>query len=446
MMATDVVAAIATGNGRAAIGVVRLSGPQLAPFMCPLFGREIAPRQATLTDFLDSDGLPLDRGIALFFPSPHSYTGEDVLELQGHGGPAVLQLLLRRCLAVGARLAEPGEFSRRAFLNEKLDLAQAEAVADLIEASSEAAVRAALLSLRGEFSQEIRSLVSDLTALRTQIEAAIDFPEEEVDSYPEAGRSVVLTQLRQKLDRTYARAAAGKVLRDRVQVVLIGPPNVGKSSLLNCLSEDEVAIVTPLPGTTRDLIRNEIVLDGVTLQLIDTAGLRVTQDPIEQMGIDCARRAVQDADLILLIEDVTQPRLMERDWEFAQLPVGTRRIKVLNKIDLLVDQPYERRASDEATIAVSAKTSEGLAQLRLAILSAAGRSPEIEGLFLARERHLEALVRGDTHLQNAERVVTRLELFAEELRLAQLALSAITGKFTADHLLGEIFSKFCIGK
>ena len=448
MTEVDVIAAIATGSGHAAIGVIRLSGPRLSRFMQPLFAGEIPPRQAILTDFLDSRSRALDKGIALFFPSPHSYTGEDVLELQGHGGPAVLQLLLRRCLAVGARLAAPGEFSRRAFLNGKLDLAQAEAVADLIEASSEAAARAAMLSLKGEFSHEIQALVFELTALRVQIEADIDFPEEDADTRDDSGRSRALQRVRQRLDGIHARSASGKLLRDGVQVVLIGPPNVGKSSLLNRLAGDEVAIVTELPGTTRDTVRSEILLDGMAIHLVDTAGLRETQDAVEQLGIDRARKAVQDADLVLLVDDVERGRLADQDWILGQIPRTVKRIRVLNKIDLLNRQPDKRQIGGETQVAVSAKTAAGLALLHAAILEAVGRSPspEGEGVFLARERHLEVLARAAGHLENAKTCLTQLELFAEELRLAQLALSEITGEFSADDLLGEVFSKFCIGK
>ena len=284
MREADVIAAIATGSGRAAIGVIRLSGPELDRFMLPLLGRAIRPRWATLTDFLDSDGRPLDTGIVLFFPGPHSYTGEDVLELQAHGGLAVLQLLLRRCLALGARLAQPGEFSRRAFLNEKLDLAQAEGVADLIEASSEAAARAALRSFKGEFSQAIRELVRNLIALRVELEASIDFPEDDAVAMSEGGMGSRLQGLQGDLARIQERAASGSILRDGVQIVLIGRPNVGKSSLLNRLAGEEVAIVTEVPGTTRDTVRSDLLLEGMPIHLVDTAGLRATWDPVEKLG------------------------------------------------------------------------------------------------------------------------------------------------------------------
>jgi tRNA modification GTPase len=446
MREADVIAAIATGNGRAAIGVIRLSGPELNRFMLPLLGRAVPPRRAVLTDFLDSSGRALDTGIALFFPGPHSYTGEDVLELQGHGGPAVLQLLLRRCLALGARLAQPGEFSRRAFLNEKLDLAQAESVADLIEASSEAAARAAMRSLKGEFSQEIRAIVSDLTALRAEVEASIDFPEEDSGTLYERPAGSALQELRRRLAGIQERGASGRLLRDVAQIVLIGPPNVGKSSLLNRLAGEEAAIVTDLPGTTRDTVRSEVLLGGMPLQLLDTAGLRETQDPVEKLGIERTWRAVREADVVLVVDDVQRLNAEERDWILAQLPAKTKRIGVLNKIDLVDRAPGRYQLDGEIQIAVSAKTGAGIDFLHAVILEAAGRMPEAEGTFLARERHLEGLARAAEHLESAGNCLNQLELFAEELRLAQIALGEITGEFTADDLLGEIFSKFCIGK
>ncbi len=414
--------------------------------MQPLFGRAIEARRAVLTDFLDSGGQALDTGIALFFPSPHSYTGEDVLELQGHGGPAVLQVLLRRCLAVGARLAQPGEFSKRAFLNGKLDLAQAESIADLIEANSEAAARAAMRSLKGEFSREITTLVCELTALRVQIEARIDFPEEDTATDHDPGAAPTLQRLREKLASIQVRCTSGKLLRDAVQVVLIGAPNVGKSSLLNRLAGDEVAIVTEVPGTTRDTVRTEILLDGMAIQLIDTAGLRETQDTVERLGIDRARKVVQEADLLLLVDDAERGKSVDVDWTVAEIPPAAKQIKVLNKIDLVHRQPAQRQLDNVIEIEVSAKTGAGLTLLRSAILETAGRLPEAEGVFLARERHLESLTRAAAHLQNAEGSLGQVDLAADDLRLAQLALCEITGAFNADDLLGEIFSRFCIGK
>ena len=446
MREADVIAAIATGNGRAAIGVIRLSGPELNRFMPPLLGRVISPRRATLTDFLDSSGRALDTGIALFFPSPYSYTGEDVLELQGHGGPAVLQLLLRRCLALGARLAQPGEFSRRAFLNEKLDLAQAESVADLIEASSEAAARAALRSLKGEFSQEIKALVSNLTSLRAELEASIDFPDDDAGTLCERAAWSALQSLRRQLTGIRERASSGNLLRDGAQIVLIGPPNVGKSSLLNRLAGEEVAIVTELPGTTRDTVRSELLLEGMPIHLVDTAGLREAQDPVEKLGIDRTWRAVGDADVVLVVGDVQRPNPAERDWILSQIPVKSKRIMVLNKIDLVDREPSRYQLDGEVRVEVSAKTAAGIGLLHAAILETAGRLPEVEGVFLARERHLEGLARAAGHLESAESRLKQPELLAEELRLAQIALGEITGEFTADDLLGEIFSKFCIGK
>jgi tRNA modification GTPase len=414
--------------------------------MQPLFGRAILPRSAVLTDFLDSGGKALDTGIALYFPAPQSYTGEDVLELQGHGGPAVLQVLMRRCLGLGVRLAQPGEFSKRAFLNGKLDLAQAESIADLIEAGSEAAARAAMRSLKGEFSQEIQALVSELTNLRVQIEAGIDFPEEDTVTHDPLGIAHTLAALQDNLGAIQKRSTAGNLLREGIQIVLIGPPNVGKSSLLNRLAGDEVAIVTEVPGTTRDTIRSEILLEGMALQLVDTAGLRETQDTVERLGIERARKAVQVADLLLLVDDAERGKGTDQQWALAEIPATARRIRVLNKIDLVQREPAKRQSGGITEIQVSAKTGAGLPLLRSTILEAVGCLGDIEGVFLARERHLDALARAATHLQGAQHSVNQVDLAAEDLRLAQLALSEITGEFTADDLLGEIFCKFCLGK
>jgi tRNA modification GTPase len=446
MREADVIAAIATGGDRAAIGVIRLSGPELDRFMPPLLGRVVSPRRATLTDFLDSGGRPLDTGIALFFPGPHSYTGEDVLELQAHGGTAVMQLLLRRCLALGARLAQPGEFSKRAFLNEKFDLAQAESVADLIEASSEAAARAALRSLKGEFSQEIRGLVSDLIALRAEVEASIDFPEDNVGALSEQATCSELQDVQRRLAGIRERAASGRLLRDGAQIVLIGPPNVGKSSLLNRLAGEDLAIVTEFPGTTRDTIRCELLLEGVPIYLVDTAGLREAQDPVEKLGIERTWKAVHEADVLLLVDDIQRPNPTERDWILGNVSSKPKRIMVLNKIDAVGREPCRYQVEGEIRVEVSAKTAAGMALLRSAILEAAGHLPEADGVFLARERHLQGLERAAGRLEGAKTHRNELELFAEELRLAQRALAEITGEFTADDLLGEIFSKFCIGK
>jgi len=446
MREADVIAAIATGGSPGAIGVIRLSGPELSGFMTPLLGRPIAPRRATLSDFLDSSGQALDTGIAVFFPGPHSYTGEDVLELQGHGGPAVLQLLLRRCLALGARLAQPGEFSRRAFLNQKLDLAQAEGVADLIAASSEAAVRAALRSLKGEFSEEVRDLVRHLTALRVELEANIDFPEEDAGALSEAAARSALHALQAQLERIRARAASGKLLRDGLRVALIGAPNVGKSSLLNRLAGDDVAIVTALPGTTRDTVRSEVLIAGVAIHLADTAGLRETHDPIEQLGIERTWRAVEDSDLVLVVADATDPGSSNAQWILDGLSDKTNRIMVLNKIDRLGRGARREANKGAITVEVSAKTGAGMDLLKAAMADATGGLVQSEGVFLARERHLEALGRAAVHLEAAQGCPDQAELFAEELRLAQIALGQITGEFTAEDLLGEIFSKFCIGK
>jgi tRNA modification GTPase len=447
MAKTDVIAAIATASGPAAIGVIRLSGPELAVFVQALLGRTIAPRLAVLTDFLDSTGEPIDSGIALFFPAPHSYTGEDVLELQGHGGPAVQQVLLRRCLALGARLAEPGEFSRRAFLNEKMDLAQAESVADLIEAGSEAAVRAAMRSLKGEFSREIGTLVSQLVDLRALVETSIDFPEEDMeDVLAEGAVRQRFRVLRDQLHRIQNVAASGNLLRDGLQVVLVGEPNVGKSSLLNQLVGDDLAIVTDIPGTTRDTIRGEFLLGGIPVHVLDTAGLREARDLVEKIGIDRTWKAVRDADVVLLVVDIQRGRTVEDSLIWAQLPTTALGITVINKIDLAGLVPCRRQVGGHLEVEVSAKTGAGIALLFDAIRDVTGQVPDDEGVFLARERHLEALGLAGRHLQDAEECYTQLELCAEDLRLAQAALSRITGEFSQDDLLGEIFSKFCIGK
>lgn len=446
MAQADVVAAIATASGRAAIGVVRLSGPELRPLMRPLLGRDIPPRRAVLADFLDVRGVALDSGIALFFPAPHSFTGEDVLELQGHGGPAVLELVLRRCLELGARLAEPGEFSRRAFLNDKLDLAQAESVADLIEAGSEAAARAALRSLKGDFSKEIGNLVSELVDLRVLVEACIDFPEEDLELLEQRGARQRLRGLRVRIADIQRLGTSGKLLRDGVRVVLVGQPNVGKSSLLNRLAGDDVAIVTDIAGTTRDTLRCEVILEGVPVHIVDTAGLREARDLVEGLGIERAWGAVREADIVLLVVDARSGRTPEDEHILAQVPGSVRRLVAHNKIDLTGLQPTWRAGQQGMEVWVSAKTGLGLDHVKEAILEASGWIPQGENVFLARARHLDALAAASDHLRVAEDSYGQLELLAEELRLGQLALAQITGEFSNEDLLGAIFSRFCIGK
>jgi tRNA modification GTPase len=434
--ARDTIAAIATPAGRGAVGVIRLSGASVPRIARTLLGVLPEPRRATLVAFRNALGEPQDRGIALYFPAPHSYTGEPVLELQGHGGAMVMQLVLRACLEAGARLAEPGEFTQRAFLEGKLDLAQAEAVADLIDASSREAARSALRSLGGEFSSAIAALRSRLIDLRALTEALLDFPEEEVDAMHRDDAGAQLRGVSLQLDEVLAKSRQGSLLRAGLHVVLAGRPNVGKSSLLNRLAGEERAIVTPVAGTTRDALREPIQIEGVPVVLVDTAGLRASADMVERLGIERTQQELARADLVILVREAGQ----------ADLPPETvaaevQRIDVYNKADLVPGfKP------PEGALAVSAKTGQGLQDLRAAILAAAGWAATGESVFLARERHLRALERARAHLDEAARQLPHWELFAEELRLAQVALGDITGEFGADDLLGEIFSRFCIGK
>ena len=432
----DTIAAIATPAGRGGIGVVRVSGPSVATIAEKILGALPEPRHAHFARFRDARGEPIDEGLALYFPAPHSYTGEEALELQGHGGPVVMQTLLRACLDAGARLAEPGEFTRRAFLEGKLDLAQAEAVADLIDASSQEAARAALRSLSGEFSAAISRMSDRLVELRALTEAMLDFPEEEIDAVHRSDAASRLEAVRRALEEVLAKSREGSLLRSGIHVVLAGRPNVGKSSLLNRLAGEERAIVTPIPGTTRDALREPIQIQGVPLTLVDTAGLRDAADAIEQLGIERTQRELGHADLVLMVEEAGNAS--------PQLPgIGSevKRIVVYNKIDLA---PQFR--APPGAVSVSAKTGEGLEALRAAILAAAGWSSTGESIFLARERHLRALERARGHIEAARGELARWEFFAEELRLAHAALGAITGEFTAEDLLGQIFSRFCIGK
>lgn len=440
----EAIAAIATPPGRGGIGVVRVSGPDLAVIAAGLIGRLPKPRYATYTNFLDAAGQPLDRGIALYFPAPHSFTGEHVLELQGHGGPAVMQALLARCQELGARLAKPGEFTYRAFLNGKLDLAQAESVVDLIDASSTEAARSALHSLTGEFSRLVQAMQIRLTELRMRVEASLDFPEEEdvVEAEQKKVRSGIAATL-DELAKVLAAARQGALLRDGVRVALIGQPNVGKSSLMNALAGEEVAIVTEIAGTTRDALRQEIVLEGVSFHLVDTAGLRETADTVEQMGIARTWQAVEQAGIALLLVD-SQHGLGEQEQAIiARLPLGISRITLHNKIDLSGETA---RIQAGPEIWLSAKTGDGIDLLQSELLRIAGWQPAGEGGFMARQRHLDSLARAQARLLVARGLSGQLELQAEELRLAQEALSEITGEFTPDDLLGEIFSRFCIGK
>jgi tRNA modification GTPase len=383
----------------------------------------------------------------LYFPAPHSYTGQDVLELHGHGGPMVLQLLLKRCLELGARPAQPGEFTRRAYLNDKIDLAQAESVADLIDAATAEAARSALRSLQGAFSRRIEELLDALVELRTLVEAALDFPDEDVEFIEQSDGAGRLAMLQDRLQEVLSASQQGSLLRDGMRVVLAGQPNVGKSSLLNRLAGEELAIVTDIPGTTRDAIRQSISIEGIPVHVIDTAGLRPSSDPVEKLGIARTWEAIEHADLVVLLVDATQGEAVADREIMGRLPAALPRLKVMNKIDLLPRPPALERGRGAGTVWLSAKTGDGVDLLRRALLEAVGwLGGSTEGLFMARERHLQALQLARTHLERATHQVANLELFAEELRLVQQALSTITGQFTSDDLLGEIFSRFCIGK
>ena len=442
----DTIAAIATAPGRGGIGVVRVSGKALSPLAQALLGQTPAPRHAVRAAFLGADGAAIDEGIALYFPAPRSYTGEDVLELQGHGGPVVMQMLLKRCLELGARLAEPGEFTRRAFLNDKLDLAQAESVADLIEAATDSAARCALRSLRGEFSAAIEELLRQLIELRMLVEATLDFPEEELDPLDRADAQGRHAKLVCAIDTALAKSRQGSLLRTGLQVVLAGRPNVGKSSLLNRLAGEDLAIVTATPGTTRDSVRQAIHIDGVPLNIVDTAGLRDTQDEVERMGIARTWREIGKADVVLLLVEAGAG-VTKQDLELLErIPQGVKRVFVHNKIDLTGSAPRLQRDQASTSLHLSAKTGAGMDLLRAELLSVAGWQQGAEDLFMARERHLVALRQARRHAARAGEYFGRPELFAEELRLAQGQLNSITGEFVADDLLGQIFSRFCIGK
>jgi tRNA modification GTPase len=449
----DPIVAVASAPGRGAVGIVRASGRDLSPLIAAVCGRTLVPRHATLLPFIGTDGQPLDRGLAIHFPAPHSYTGEDVLELQAHGGPVLLQLLLARCLEAlpGARLAEPGEFTERAFLNDKLDLAQAEAVADLIDASTETAARSAARSLSGAFSREIEQLARQTIELRTLVEATLDFPEEEIDFLEKAGARARLEAIDAAVEAALARARQGALLREGLRVVLAGQPNVGKSSLLNALAGAELAIVTPIPGTTRDRVSETIQVEGVPLHVIDTAGLRADEqaaDEVERIGIGRSWEAIGAADAVIFLHDLT--RLDDAAYRAAdeaiadRLPPGVPVLQVFNKSDA------GAHAVPAGAITLSARTGAGLDALRQALLRAAGWQPAAEGLLIARARHVEALRRTREHLgharQHAQQRDAALDLLAEELRLAHQALGEITGEFSSDDLLGEIFGRFCIGK
>ena len=442
--AGDTIAAIATPAGRGGIGIVRVSGPGARAIAHAVLGELPAPRHAHFADFRAADGGPIDRGLALFFPAPHSYTGEDVLELQGHGGPMVMQQLLRRCLQLGARTAQPGEFTRRAFLNDRLDLAQAESVADLIDASSAEAARSAARSLAGAFSARVRALAGALTELRMHVEACIDFPEEEIDPADLEAQERKLARIDADLDALLGEARQGAVLREGLTVVLAGRPNVGKSSLLNRLAGEEVAIVTPIAGTTRDYVRATVSLEGVPIHLVDTAGLRDARDEVERIGIERAWAAVGEAGAVMLVDVAEDDAHADAQLQ-SRLPVGVPVARVVNKIDLSGLAPGRADSRDGVVLRVSANTGTGIDALRGWLLEAAGWQPHGEGLFMARERHLGAL-RAAQGFVRAAGLQQAFELKAEDLRLAHRSLGEITGEVSADTLLGEIFSRFCIGK
>ncbi|HOY02219.1 MAG TPA: tRNA uridine-5-carboxymethylaminomethyl(34) synthesis GTPase MnmE, partial [Zoogloea sp.] len=433
---SECIAAIATAPGRGGIGVVRISGPNLSPLAAALGGREPQARIAQFARFRDGSGGLIDEGLLLYFPAPHSFTGEDVIELQGHGGPVVMQMLLARCLELGARLAEPGEFTRRAFLNGKLDLAQAESVADLIEASTAAAARSAVRSLTGSFSREVQGLCERLIDLRMLVEATLDFPDEDVDFLIEAKAferiEVVAAELRAILDR----ARQGSLLRNGLHVVLVGQPNVGKSSLLNRLAGEERAIVTDIAGTTRDALRETIQIEGIPLHIIDTAGLRDTTDEVERIGIARTWQEIERADVVVRLVDV-RAGLTDADAAIdARLPAGVERITVFNKVDLLGRQPERTEDAAGISLYLSAKADQGIGLLRDELLRVAGWHRHGEDVILARERHLIALREALARVEAALDARHALELMAEELRLAQEAVNEITGEFTPDDLLG----------
>ncbi|MGN8134641.1 tRNA uridine-5-carboxymethylaminomethyl(34) synthesis GTPase MnmE [Paraburkholderia sp. 22099] len=459
---SDPIIAIATAPGRGGIGVVRISfgraGEAAAePLMLALTGQTLAPRHASYAPFLDGTGNVLDRGIALYFPAPHSYTGEHVLELQGHGGPVVLQLVLQRCIDAGRefglRLAEPGEFTRRAFLNDKLDLAQAEAVADLIEASTEAAARSAGRSLDGAFSRDIHALVEEVITLRMLVEATLDFPEEEIDFLEAADARGKLARIRERLGLVLSEARQGALLREGLSVVLAGQPNVGKSSLLNALAGAELAIVTPIAGTTRDKVAQTIQIEGIPLHVIDTAGLRDTEDEVEKIGIARTWSEIERADVVLHLLDARTGMTAEDETIAERFPRGVPVVRVLNKTDLTDLAPTVNALDPDlelSEVRLSAKQGDGVALLRDELLRIAGWQAGAESVYLARERHLIALRAAAEHLAtaaaHADQNSQALDLFAEELRLAQDQLNSITGEFSSDDLLGVIFSRFCIGK
>ena len=460
------IVAIATASGRGAVGIVRVSGKGLLPLMQALVGRDLPPRQAVYGPFKDAHGEAIDHGLALYFPGPHSYTGEDVLELQGHGGPVVMQMLLTRCLEAGKeqglRLAEPGEFTQRAFMNDKLDLAQAEAVADLIEASTEAAAKSASQSMSGAFSKVIHALVEKVVHLRMLVEATLDFPEEEIDFLEKSDARGQLSEIQKSLRAVFEQAAQGALLREGLNVVLAGQPNVGKSSLLNALAGDDIAIVTPIAGTTRDKVTETIHIEGIPLNIIDTAGIRHDHDEpefgevvdkidaVERIGIERTWNEVQKADVILHLLDASRGPTRADEEIAERFPEDVPVICVWTKIDISGHHASVDIVGDVTQVYLSAQEHLGMDLLRQELLRIAGWQQTGESLYLARERHLIALKHAHEHLEQAAAYAAQndqsLDLFAEELRLTQDRLNSITGEFTSDDLLGVIFSRFCIGK
>lgn len=442
----DTIAAIATASGSGGIGVVRISGPAVTKIADAILGRCPKPRYAAYLPFIDHDGQMIDQGIAIYYAAPNSYTGEEVLELQAHGGPALLQILLTRCLSLSARQAEPGEFTRRAYLNDKMDLAQAEAVVDVINAATSEAARSAMRSLSGEFSNRINTLLQRLVELRMFVEACLDFPEEEIDFISQGNVKQKIEDVQIALKKIYNEAKQGNLLREGLTVVLVGQPNVGKSSLINQLAADDIAIVTSVAGTTRDTIKSEIQINGIPLHVVDTAGLRETEDEIEQFGIARTWRALESANIALLLVDAAHGITEVEKSILERLPHDLPKIWVHNKIDLSKKSPFVEHLEGEAHIHLSAKTGDGLILLKDALLNIVGWQSTSEGVFMARTRHLEAIRQVELFLQVALDAISQSELVAENLRMAQDALSSVTGEFTPDDLLGEIFSKFCIGK
>jgi tRNA modification GTPase len=445
----DTIAAIASAPGRGAVGVIRISGPDVPHIAQEILKFLPTPRLAHVADFRSRSGEPLDRGLALYFPAPASYTGEHVLELQGHGGALIMDLLLKRLLELGCRMARPGEFSERAFLNGKIDIAQAEAIADLIDAGTTAAARAAVRSMQGEFSARINALQAQITELRLRVEAAIDFPDEELEFLPGSVLGRSMANILTGFESITAAARQGALLREGLNVVIAGKPNAGKSSLLNQLVGDEIAIVTDQPGTTRDVLRQHVHLDGLPLNLIDTAGLRATADVVEAEGVRRALNELDRADRVLYILDAAADEPLDWRAELKELPPGVPVTLIFNKIDLSGVAARADESRDPPQVFLSAKTGEGVPLLREHLKSRAGYTSDDSGALSARRRHLDALRRAQSCVSQAAetlRTTRAFELFAEDLRRAQLALGEITGEFTSDDLLGEIFSSFCIGK